>query len=152
MAKVSLFSVLAFAASALASNSFTSPLSGEFYAGSTMPIQWTPDDSSKVNLYLMYGTSNALVTVSEIANGIANSGSVNWQIPTSVVTRTDYSLKITAHNNDKDVNYSPEFAIVNTLTSASSAAATSSVVSIHSLGSWLLDEKCSSPNTSQGFS
>lgn len=128
---VSLASVIV---SAIAANSFTAPLNNTVVeAGSNFVVRWQDTDGvDQINLLLRQGDPNNLNTVLTIASGISNRGAVQWSVPSTIPSGSDYAIEIQDTSDVKNVNYSPFFTIHNnrtfTTTHSSTVATTSSVI------------------------
>uniref|UniRef100_A0A060TGP9 ARAD1D25036p n=1 Tax=Blastobotrys adeninivorans TaxID=409370 RepID=A0A060TGP9_BLAAD len=120
-------SVLASVAAA-ASNAIHKPSYGQVVnAGSTFTIEWDATGGDKVNLVLRDGKSDALKTVGDIAKGVDNTGSYDWEVDSDLDTNTDYSIMIENQSNSSDINYSPYFTVLATGAGYTSSSNSSSV-------------------------
>jgi len=114
--------VLACALPAIASISFTQPItSGTYNIGSQMIIGWTYTDANFTNpvtvsgvLYLEKGANaNSMEILSVIDNlntTVLKSGRYYWTIPTTLATNSGYALRLTAGGN---TYHTPTFTIYN---------------------------------------
>ncbi|KAI5212540.1 hypothetical protein AUEXF2481DRAFT_5623 [Aureobasidium subglaciale EXF-2481] len=111
--------LLAFAAS---ENKFTNSDYNGITAGQTFNIKWDPTTSGTVSLILRSGASNNLTPGVYVAQGISNSGSYSWSVPSDITRGSDYALEIVDDSNTSNVNYTPQFVVDSTNTVASSTS------------------------------
>ncbi|KAI3636471.1 hypothetical protein MIR68_005823 [Amoeboaphelidium protococcarum] len=112
-----LFTIIASLAAQIYSQSYAinNPIKGTVWkAGDNVKIGWVKaggsGGASTVSLDLVTGDSNNLKVVESIgANIPADSGSFNWQAPSTLPAGGDYSVRITAGGSD--VNYSHAFVL-----------------------------------------
>ncbi|KAI5208944.1 hypothetical protein E4T39_01091 [Aureobasidium subglaciale] len=111
--------LLAFAAS---ENKFTNSDYNGITAGQTFNIKWDPTTSGTVSLILRSGASNNLTPGVYVAQGISNSGSYSWSVPSDITRGSDYALEIVDDSDPSNVNYTPQFVVDSTNTVASSTS------------------------------
>ncbi|KFZ01884.1 hypothetical protein V500_00578 [Pseudogymnoascus sp. VKM F-4518 (FW-2643)] len=116
----SAFTVLAAAQSA--ANPFTNTDYSTISAGQAFTITWSPTTTGPVSLVLVKGDPAALTTVSTIASGLDNSGSLEWTPGSSIAKGSDYALKIVDDADATIVNYTLQFPIDSDGTASSTAA------------------------------
>ncbi|THW28945.1 hypothetical protein D6C84_09078 [Aureobasidium pullulans] len=110
--------LLAFAANA---NPFTN-MNLAATAGKTVDLTWTPTTSGTVSLILRSGANNNLTPGVYVAQGLTNSGSYTWSVPSDITRGTDYALEIVDDTDPDNVNYTGQFVIESTNTVASSTS------------------------------
>ncbi|KAK6496192.1 hypothetical protein TWF481_002216 [Arthrobotrys musiformis] len=109
----------------LNNNAITAPVAGDVItAGQPYSIKWTNIKGNLVTITLIDGPANRVVPVTEIANGVSNTGVYTWSVPDDLPASSTYAIRITYNNNPADYNYSDRFTFENE--SVVSSAAVSS--------------------------
>ncbi|KAI4842075.1 hypothetical protein E4T44_07528 [Aureobasidium sp. EXF-8845] len=109
-------------------NSFTNSNFNGITAGKTFDLTWKPTTSGTVSIILRSGASSNLtpgVYVALATEGLTNSGSYTWNVPSDITRGTDYALEIIDDSNptsSTNTAYTPQFVIESTNTVASSTS------------------------------
>ena len=103
----------------------TSPNGGEsLVPGTTPAITWT--SSGSVGSFVKIELLKAGTVVQTVSSSTSNDGTHNWTIPSTVVTGTDYRIRITSASNAAITDTSnSNFAITSTTTTTPSITVTS---------------------------
>lgn len=125
-------------------NSFTNSNFNGITAGKTFDLTWKPTTSGTVSIILRSGASSNLTpgvyvarkclscqicqrnhTLTQFPEGLTNSGSYTWNVPSDITRGTDYALEIIDDSNptsSTNTAYTPQFFIESTNTVASSTS------------------------------
>ncbi|KAI4841091.1 hypothetical protein E4T44_07852 [Aureobasidium sp. EXF-8845] len=106
-------------------NSFTNSNFNGITAGKTFDLTWKPTTSGTVSIILRSGASSNLTPGVYVAQGLTNSGSYTWNVPSDITRGTDYALEIIDDSNPTSTTntaYTPQFFIESTNTVASSTS------------------------------
>lgn len=116
--------VLVQAIAALAAdNAFKVPTGGyNATAGQSLTLDWDATTSDTVSLVLRSGASSDLTAGTYIVQGLTNSGTYTWMIPSDITRGSDYTVEIVNDANTTDTNFTPYFVIDSTVTVASSTS------------------------------
>ncbi|CAD0114955.1 unnamed protein product [Aureobasidium uvarum] len=104
-------------------------------AGKTFDVKWNPTTSGTVSIILRSGASNNLTPGVYVAQGLSNSGTYSWSVPSDITRGSDYALEIVDDQDTSKVNYTPQFVIDSTNTVASSTSYISQSASASSAAS-----------------
>ncbi|KAH0291530.1 hypothetical protein M436DRAFT_39998 [Aureobasidium namibiae CBS 147.97] len=132
-------------------NTFTNSNYNGITAGKTFDLTWKPTTSGTVSIILRSGASNNLTPGVYVAQGLTNSGSYSWTVPSDITRGTDYALEIVDDSNPNDTSntaYTPQFVIDSTNTVASSTSYISQASSAASSASSAASSGISSANSS----
>ncbi|KAI4723248.1 hypothetical protein E4T48_00543 [Aureobasidium sp. EXF-10727] len=118
-----------------ADNGFTISDYTGITAGKTFDLKWTPTTGGTVSIILRSGANNNLTPGVYVAQGISNSGTYSWSVPSDITRGSDYALEIVDDQDTSKVNYTPQFVIDSTNTVASSTSYISQSASASSAAS-----------------
>ncbi|MCJ1246148.1 hypothetical protein MMC30_003353 [Trapelia coarctata] len=112
-------------------NSFMIPMSGGYTLTASQPTTFTWDNlsGSTVTLKLRSGPSGNLNEGTTIVAGLSNTGTYTYTPPADTPAGTTYTIEIINDQDPTQVNYTPQFPIISSVTatpSASTAASTAS--------------------------
>lgn len=105
------FSLAATAATPASSITVLSPNGGEkWQKGSTQTIKWNSNNVSQIYIKLRKGSDTYSGTEGEVSKTIANTGSLQWTIPTTLPDGDDYAIRVidstTLNLDDSDAPFS----------------------------------------------
>jgi hypothetical protein len=81
----------------------------EWSAGSNYTITWT--DSGNIGSYVRINLYQDTGLATLITNRVTNSGSYSWNVPISIASGDDYSIKVESYEDNGIYDFSDEFSI-----------------------------------------